>query len=94
MDVIGLLVHFYWKGKVNFRMVWSSFGEASNEGCRTDNINVLELWPIVFAVKRCVRWWKNRIVNSVTDNTQVKAALNTGRSRNRLPMGWLRLIFF
>ena len=30
----------------------------------------------------------------VMDNTQVQAALYTGRSRNKLMMAWLRLIFW
>lgn len=30
----------------------------------------------------------------VTDNTQVMAALNSGRSRNKTTMAWLRLIFW
>ena len=30
----------------------------------------------------------------VTDNTQVMAALNLGRSKNKISMGWLRLIFW
>ena len=30
----------------------------------------------------------------VTDNTQVMAALNSGRSKNKTTMSWLRLIFW
>ena len=30
----------------------------------------------------------------VTDNTQVMAARNSGRSKNQITMGWLRLIFW
>ena len=63
-------------------------------GCRSDNINVLELWPILVGVRRWGEKWQNRSVVFVTDNTQVMAALNTGRSRNKTPMAWLRLIFW
>ena len=70
------------------------FSEAKDIGCRSDNINVLELWPIVVAVNKWGELWKDKVVIFVTDNTQVRAALNTGRSRNKVMMGWLRLIFW
>ncbi len=70
------------------------FAEAKDAGCRTDNINVLELWPVLQGVRRWGHEWGNRTVVFVTDNTQVRAALNTGRSRNKTTMAWLRLIFW
>ena len=63
-------------------------------GCNTENINVLELWPILEGVRRWGKGWTDTPVVFVTDNTQVQAALNTGRSRNKTTMGWLRLIFW
>ena len=46
------------------------------------------------AVRRWGEFWKDRAVVFVTDNTQVIAALNTGRSRNKTTMAWVRLIFW
>ena len=68
--------------------------EAKDAGCRTDNINVLELWPILAGVRRWSHEWGNRTLVFVADNTKVWAALNTGRSRNKTTMGRLRLIFW
>ena len=68
--------------------------KADDVGCDTENINVLELWPILQGVRRWSRGWSDMPVIFVTDNTQVQAALNTGRSKNKTTMGWLRLIFW
>ena len=70
------------------------FVYADDEGCRSDNINVLELWPIVAGVRRWGPSWRDRAVVFVTDNTQVMAGLNSGRSRNKTSMAWLRVIFW
>ena len=70
------------------------FVYAGDAGCRSDNINVLELWPILVGVRRWSAEWRDRTVVFVTDNTQVMAALNSGRSRNKQSMAWLRLIFW
>ena len=70
------------------------FVYSDEEGCRSDNINVLELWPIVVGVRRWGAGWKDKTVVFVTDNTQVMAGLNSGRSRNKTSMGWLRAIFW
>ena len=59
-----------------------------------DNINVLEVWPVLAAVRRWGHLWDSRTIVFVTDNTQVKAALNLGRSRNKTTMVWLHLIFW
>ena len=67
---------------------------ADDAGCDTDNINVLEMWPILVGVRRWGSGWRDTSVIFVTDNTQVQAALNTGRSRNKTTMAWLRLIFW
>ena len=70
------------------------FAKADDIGCKTDNINVLELWPILQGVRRWSNGWEDTPVIFVTDNTQVQAALNTGRSKNKTTMAWLRLIFW
>ena len=70
------------------------FVYAGDVGCRSENINVLELWPILVGVRRWGAQWRDRTVVFVTDNTQVMAALNSGRSRNKQSMAWLRLIFW
>ena len=70
------------------------FVYADEQGCRSDNINVLELWPIVVGVRRWGAGWRDRSVVFVTDNTQVMAGLNSGRSRNKISMAWLRIIFW
>ena len=70
------------------------FVRAEDEGCCTDNINVLELWPIVMAIDRWKESWRDQTIIFVTDNTQVMAALNTGRSKNKTMMRWLRRIFW
>ena len=67
---------------------------AGDRGCRTDNINVLEMWPMLAGVRGGGHRWGNSTVVFVTDNTQVRAALNSGRSRNKTTMAWLRLIFW
>ena len=67
---------------------------ADEEGCRSDNINMLEMWPVLVSVRRWGSRWLNRTVVFVTDNTQVMATLNTGRSKSKTTMKWLRLIFW
>lgn len=67
---------------------------GDDEDCVTRNINVLELWPILKAVERWCGQWSNKTVVVVTDNTQVRAAINTGRSTNKTTMKWLRQIFW
>lgn len=69
-------------------------GEADDKGCATDNINVLEMWPVLVGVRRWGSGWQDSLVVFVTDNTQVCAALNTGRSKNKTTMRWLRQIFW
>ena len=59
-----------------------------------DNINVRELYPVLEAVQRWGSSWRDHRVECVTDNTQVVAALNTGRSANAVSMSLLRDIFW
>ena len=58
------------------------------------NINVYELWPVVLGVKRWARFFTNSRIHVITDNMQVLAMLNTGRSANRTCMTWLRELFW
>lgn len=58
------------------------------------NINVLEFWPVIWAVVRWGHLWRGRKIVLYTDNNQVLVALNTNRSRNTVIMGWLREIFW
>jgi hypothetical protein len=70
------------------------FVYADDIGCCMDNINVLELWHILVGVRRWGACWANKTVVFVTDNTQVKATINSGRSKNKTTMAWQRLIFW
>ena len=47
------------------------YADAKDAGCKMDNINVLELWPILVGVRQWGHLWGNRTVVFVTDNTQV-----------------------
>ena len=58
------------------------------------NINVYELWPVVVGLKRWGHAYANSMVNIVTDNMQVLAMVNTGRSKNNLCMEWLRELYW
>ena len=58
------------------------------------NINVCELWPIVVGLKRWGSHFANFNMHLITDNMQVLAMINTGRSCNRTCMSWLREIFW
>jgi hypothetical protein len=69
--------------------LWESDGDFP-----VDNINVLEMYPILAATRRWGSQWRDRRVCLITDNTQVMSALNTGRSRNKTTMKFLREIFW
>ena len=58
------------------------------------NIKVYELWPMVVGVKRWAEIFRNTRIHVVTDNMQVLAMLNTGRSCNKTCMTWLRELFW
>ena len=59
-----------------------------------DNINVLELWPIVVGLKRWAYLFKNKSLDVVTDNTQVMFMLLNGGSINKCCCNWIREIFW
>ena len=58
------------------------------------NINVYELWPVILGVHRWAPHFRNSRMHIVTDNMQVLAMINTGRSSNKLCMSWLRELFW
>ena len=58
------------------------------------NINVYELWPVVAGIHRWAPMYRNSCIHIITDNMQVLAMINTGRSANRTCMAWLREVFW
>ena len=58
------------------------------------NINVFELWPVVAGIHCWAPLYRNCCIHVVTDNMQVLAMLNTGRSANKTCMTWLRKLFW
>ena len=58
------------------------------------NINVCELWPVVAALHRWAPSYRKSRVHIITDNMQVLAMINTGRSANKTCMSWLRELFW
>ena len=60
----------------------------------TKNINVFELWPLVVGLRRWGHHFRNSKLHFITDNMQVLAMVNTGRSANKLCMSWLREMFW
>ena len=82
---------------------WGSWSHQSTGCIHSENppaeiydshINVTEMWPIVVGIHKWGRKWKDQEVLLITDNTQVQAAINTGRSVNPYTMAWLREIFW
>ena len=59
-----------------------------------DNINVRELYPLVEALWRWGPSWRDRKVICMSDNTQVVAGVNSGKSDNLVAMKILRRIFW
>ena len=59
-----------------------------------DNINVLELWPIVVGLNRRALHLRNKSLFVFTDNTQVMFMLLHGNSVNATCCRWIREIFW
>ena len=59
-----------------------------------DHINEEELWPVLVGCQRWGEAWRDSVVHVHTDNTQVQAVLNTGRSHNATAMAWARELFW
>lgn len=84
-----------WKKETMFKSVCGHVVSPPSCDCYDpDNINVLELWPIVCALHRWCNQMKNFKVELVTDNMQVLYMLKTGRSKNVTCMYWLRELFW
>lgn len=58
------------------------------------NINVLELVPILVAARYFGHEWSNKHVLCFSDNTQVVSAINKGVSVNKMSMSILRELFW
>ena len=96
-----------WCGTDYFYGCWSGYSaglecnghrelapEMDNIKVHEGNINVYELWPVLVGLKRWAHLYVNSEVNIVTDNMQVLAMVNTGRSKNKLCMSWLRELYW
>lgn len=59
-----------------------------------DNINMLELWPVLLGIHRWYHLFKNCRVSLLTDNTQVLGMLRKGLSSNTVCMDWIREIYW
>ena len=59
-----------------------------------DNINELELWPIVVGVKRWCTILRDKSIMVFTDNTQVMHMLLNSGSSNSVCMKWLKELFW
>ena len=59
-----------------------------------DNINVQELYPLVEALWRWGDHWRDCKIMCLTDNTQVVAGINGGKSENLVAMSLLRRLFW
>ena len=72
---------------------YSNAGHTIDPSLRS-NINYLELFPILIAVRRWGPRWLNKRVCVETDNTQTMAFINNGTCKNPIAMSWLREIFW
>ena len=66
----------------------------SDYNCANEHINVKEMWAVMAAAYRWGPYWADHSIIFVTDNTTVRAALCSGRSPNKLIMGWLKELFW
>ena len=71
----------------------SHAGHAIDPSLRS-NINYLELFSILIAVRRWGSRWLNKRVYVEMDNTQAMAFINNGTCKNSIAMSWLREIFW
>ena len=70
---------------------WS---KSPEEVVEDDDINILELWPVLASLDRWGEVWRDRKVVIWTDNTQVQSMILTGRSKSIKAMWWLRELFW
>lgn len=66
----------------------------SSEWTDRNNINVIELWPVICAIRRWGTRLQNMRVLIRSDNSHVVTMINTGRSQNVQCMRWLRELFW
>lgn len=59
-----------------------------------ENINVLEIIPILLAVNRFANTWRDKVVTWYSDNMQVVHVVNKGSSKNNYCMEVLRYVFW
>ena len=59
-----------------------------------NNINVLELWPILIGLRRWSKLVSNKTLTVFTDNTQVMYMLIKGSSTNTTCMAWIKEIYW
>lgn len=60
----------------------------------TSNINELEFWPVLLAIKRWLPQLRSSSITCVTDNQQVLNILKSGRSSNKTCMEWVKELFW
>ena len=61
---------------------------------RGDHINIKEMWAVYVGACRWAPVWRDASIIYNTDSVVVQAALNTGRSRCRRIMGFVRKLFW
>ena len=84
---------YFW-GAWQYEATGCSHSENPPKEAYDSHINVTEMWPVVVGIHKWGQRWKNQSLLVITDNTQVQAALNTGRSVNASTMAWLREVFW
>ena len=57
-------------------------------------LKFLELFPVLFAARRCGPRWSNKRVCVETDNAQAMTFINKGYCKNPLVVSWLRELFW
>ena len=60
----------------------------------TAHINVREIYSVFYAVQRWAHLWKNFSICFITDSNTVHSALNTGKSKCKDIMFYLRCLFW
>ena len=66
----------------------------ADEDCIGAHINVLEMLAVLVAARRWCKDWADKNLVFVTDNQVVREALNSGKSKNKLIMSFVRELFW
>jgi hypothetical protein len=61
---------------------------------QADHINQLELFTVLLSARRWCHLWTNKHIVVYTDNMTTKYVINSGTSRNKQAMQWLRELFW